>query len=39
VLTRSVAIAGLVRMELFASTDTDFMVKLVDVYPGVNRFD
>jgi uncharacterized protein len=36
VLTRSVAIAGHVSMELFASTDgpdTDFMVKLVDVYP------
>jgi predicted acyl esterase len=36
VLTRSVAIAGNVHMELYASTDapdTDFMVKLVDVYP------
>ncbi len=35
-LTRSVAIAGHVSMELFASTDgpdTDFMVKLVDVHP------
>jgi hypothetical protein len=35
VLTRSVAIAGHVSMELFASSDgpdTDFMVKLVDVY-------
>jgi predicted acyl esterase len=36
VLTKSVAIAGHVSVELFASTDgpdTDFMVKLVDVYP------
>jgi hypothetical protein len=36
VLTKSVAIAGHVSMELYASTDgpdTDFMVKLVDVYP------
>ncbi|HEX3407447.1 MAG TPA: CocE/NonD family hydrolase, partial [Caulobacteraceae bacterium] len=36
VLDRDVAIAGPVSMELWASTDgpdTDFMVKLVDVYP------
>src|SRR5580693_10497409 len=36
VLTKSVAIAGHVSMELYASTDgpdTDFMAKLVDVYP------
>ena len=36
VLTKSVAIAGHVTMELYASTDgpdTDFMAKLVDVYP------
>jgi predicted acyl esterase len=36
VLTKSVAIAGHVSVELYAATDgpdTDFMVKLVDVYP------
>ena len=36
VLSKSVAIAGHVSMELYAATDgpdTDFMVKLVDVYP------
>jgi uncharacterized protein len=36
VLTQNVAIAGTVHMELYAATDgpdTDFMVKLVDVYP------
>ena len=36
VLTHSVAIAGHVSMELYAATDgldTDFMAKLVDVYP------
>ena len=36
VLTKSMAIAGRVTMELYAATDgpdTDFMVKLVDVYP------
>src|SRR5258707_8870822 len=36
VLTNSVAIAGHVSVDLWASTDgpdTDFMVKLVDVYP------
>jgi predicted acyl esterase len=36
VLTKSVAIAGHVSMELYAATDgpdTDFMAKLVDVYP------
>jgi predicted acyl esterase len=36
VLTKNVAIAGHVSMELYAATDgpdTDFMVKLVDVYP------
>jgi predicted acyl esterase len=35
-LTENVAIAGTVHMELYAATDgpdTDFMVKLVDVYP------
>jgi predicted acyl esterase len=35
-LTQNVAIAGTVHMELYAATDgpdTDFMVKLVDVYP------
>ena len=36
VLTKSVAIAGHVSVDLYAATDgpnTDFMVKLVDVYP------
>lgn len=36
VLMENVAVAGNIRMELFASTDgldTDFIVKLVDVYP------
>jgi putative CocE/NonD family hydrolase len=36
VLTKDVAIAGTVMMDLWAATDgpdTDFMVKLVDVYP------
>jgi putative CocE/NonD family hydrolase len=35
-LTESITIAGQVRMKLFASTDgpdTDWMIKLVDVYP------
>jgi hypothetical protein len=36
VLTNNVAVAGNIKMELYAATDgpdTDFMVKLVDVYP------
>lgn len=36
-LTDSVTLAGLIEVELFASTtgrDTDFVVKLIDVHPG-----
>lgn len=37
ILSKSVAIAGPVKMKLFAATDgrdTDFMIKLIDVYPN-----